>query len=106
LTRIERLQLFLEKEPADAFLNYALAMEYIGQESYEKALEILEKLESSQEDYTATYYHLAQLYLRFGKTADAERIFKKGLQLTAKAGEHHQRQELQNAYNAYLYDDE
>ncbi|MFX3625963.1 MAG: tetratricopeptide repeat protein [bacterium] len=106
-TRIAQLQDFLKDTPNDAFLNYALAIEYVGMEKDELAQPIFEQLLELQPEYTATYYHLGKLYERADRKDDAENIYKKGIAITMKKREQHALSELQNALtNLWIDDDE
>lgn len=103
--RIAQLLEFLKREPEDAFLNYALAMEYKGAGENERALSILEHIRSIHPGYGATYYHLGKLYLEAGDRTKAEDIFKEGIAVTRSNKEQHLLAELQSAYNELLFDD-
>jgi tetratricopeptide (TPR) repeat protein len=105
-TRIAQLQDFLKDTPNDAFLNYALAIEYVGMEKDELAQPIFEQLLELQPEYTATYYHLGKLYERADRKDDAENIYKKGIAITIKNREQHALSELQNALTNLWIDDE
>lgn len=105
--RIAQLQEFLRDTPKDAFLNYALAIEYVGLEKDNLAQPIFEQLLNEQPEYTATYYHLGKLLERIGNKDTAETIYKKGIAITMKRKEQHAMAELQNALtNLWIDDDE
>lgn len=103
--RVAQLQVYLQDTPNDAFLNYALAIEYVGMERDEEAQPIFERLMATQPEYTATYYHLGKLYERAERKDDAETIYRKGIAITMKNREQHAMAELQNAL-ANLWIDE
>lgn len=104
--RIAQLQEFLQDTPNDAFLNYALAIEYVGLEKDDLAQPIFEKLIATQPEYTATYYHLGKLLERDEKKDDAENIYKQGIAITMKNREQHALAELQNALTNLWIDDD
>jgi len=104
--RIEQLQEFLKTDPEDPFLNYALAIEYVGQEDYAKAKEILIDLRAKQPDYVVLYYHLGKLFQREGDKVEAENIYRDGIKRTTMARERHHLAELQTALNNMLYEEE
>ena len=104
-TRFNQLLSFLEKEPNDPFLNYAVAMEYIGKDEKELAFEKLKNIVELHPQYGATYYHLAKLYLEKDDKENAEIIFKKGIEITKTNKEQHLLAELQSAYNEFLFED-
>ena len=82
MSRIKQLEEFLKNEPNDSFLNYALAIEYVGQKDYAKAKDIFAQLMERDPDYTATYYHLGKLYQNEKNTEKAEEIYEEGIRLT------------------------
>eukprot|EP01035_Chromulina_nebulosa_P000848 gene848-1146_t len=80
--RVIQLKQFLADTPNDAFLNYALAIEYVGMGNDGK------------------------LYEREGRKDDAEAIYRKGITATMKKREQHAMAELQNALANLWIDDE
>ncbi len=61
--RIQQLLEFLEKEPDDIFLNYALALEYQKDKAtIDKAQELFETIILKDENYLAAYYQLGKLF--------------------------------------------
>ena len=106
MNRIKQLEDFLKNEPNDSFLNYALAIEYVGQEDYTKAKDLLNELMTRDPDYTATYYHLGKLYQRENDRVKAEEIYTEGIRLTRQKREQHKLAELQTALNNMLFDDD
>jgi tetratricopeptide (TPR) repeat protein len=106
LTRIEQLKEFLQNEPQDAFLNYALAIEYIGTGRGEEAQEIFAQLIKNQPEYSATYLHYGRYFEKLGNKERAEEIYRKGIVLTMRLREQHNLAELQTALNNMLYDEE
>ncbi len=106
MSRIKQLKEFLEQEPNDSFLNYALAIEFIGVKEFEKAEKIFTKLLKNDPDYTATYYHLGKIYQEQGNKDKAEEVYEEGIRLTKLKREQHKLAELQTALNNMLYDDD
>lgn len=104
--RMEQLLRLLEQEPDDDFLNYALAMEYVGSENDEEARKVLEKLVVRNPSYTASYYHLGKICLRNGDKNAAQEVFEAGIQITREKKQQHALSELQSALNELLYDDD
>ena len=62
LSRLEQIQEMLKSEPADSFLNYALALEYAKINDVRKAIELLEALLAREENYLGAYYQLGKYY--------------------------------------------
>lgn len=103
-SRIEQIKHFLQETPEDAFLQYALAIEYIGAGNDADAQIIFEDLINKQQDYFATYYHLAKLYERQSKLDQAQSTYEKGIEICAKLNERHALNELRSALDELLYD--
>ncbi|WP_448519411.1 tetratricopeptide repeat protein [Rhodoflexus sp.] len=101
--RLQELLQMLANEPDDAFLIYAVAMEYRKDEPA-KALQMLEQLAANQPDYTATYYHLAAMYREAGRNDEAIATYEKGIAVCQKIQDRHALNELQRAYRQWQDD--
>jgi Tfp pilus assembly protein PilF len=97
INRIEILKGFLEENPNDSFSRYALALEYAKLGQNDDALREFETVKTSDPGYVATYFQLGQLYQKLGRTHDAEKTFRTGITVAAKAGDEHTRSELEGA---------
>jgi Tfp pilus assembly protein PilF len=97
MNRIEILKGFLKDNPDDSFSRYALALEYVKLEQNNEALQEFETVRKSDPDYVATYYQLGQLYQKLGLKHEAEKTFRTGITVAAKAGDEHTRSELEAA---------
>lgn len=106
--RLEKLLEFIQNEPDDEFLQYALATEYLRLNEVDKALQYFENLVANHPNYTGTYYHLGKLYETLGRKEDAIETYQKGISITRQKRDNHALSELQAAYNqaAGLYDDD
>lgn len=96
---------FLEREPNDPFLNYAMATELIAKGKDNDAKVIFLKLVNESPEYSATYYHLAKLYEREGDLDNAENTYRTGIAVATSNKEEHAKRELQNALNELLFED-
>ncbi|MCS7018431.1 MAG: tetratricopeptide repeat protein [Cytophagales bacterium] len=90
----------LESEPNDAFLIYAVAMEY-RKTAPEKSLLMLEQLATTHPNYTATYYHLAAMYREAGRHQEAKETYEKGIAICQNMQDYHALSELQRAYQQW-----
>ncbi len=106
MERIEQIKDFLKDSPNDAFLNYALAQEWIKLGDMDAALNQFLGLLEKHPDYLATYYHLGKLYIKLGRKEEAMSIFDTGIDKAKKAGEQHTLSELQSAKLELEYDDD
>jgi len=87
----------LKDQPDDAFLSYALALEYATQGNKDEAIKYLEALRTEKPDYLATYYQLGKQYEAKGKEEKAIEIYREGSQLAQKKGDQKTDEELQDA---------
>ncbi|MEQ7799427.1 tetratricopeptide repeat protein [Pedobacter sp. ASV1-7] len=99
-TRLIKLLEFLESDPNDPFVLYALATEYNSSNDTEKALEYYLKLINDHPDYVGTYYHLGKLYQKLDQTDAALEIYQKGMLAARTKRDMHAFSELQGAYNS------
>lgn len=102
--RLEQLLQFLQDEPNDPFLLYAIATEYSKTDS-SKALYYYEQLLNEHSDYIATYYHAAKLYADIGDREKAEQVFIIGIEKARLQQEALTLRELQNAYQEFLFEE-
>ena len=103
MSRIEQVKTFLKDSPDDAFLQYALATEYIALDNDNEDLLIFIKLVDTQPEYYATYYHLGKLYERQGEDDKAEAAYEQGMKITARLGQRHAHGELRGAYEELTF---
>lgn len=79
-------------------MQHALALEYVKQNDEAAAKAQWEQLLARDEGYVGSYYHLAKLLERQGKTEEAMAVYEKGMQVAKQAGDRHACNELQMAY--------
>ncbi|HWY10224.1 MAG TPA: tetratricopeptide repeat protein [Bacteroidia bacterium] len=74
----------LKEEPEDVFLNYALAVEFIGEKKYAEAEHQFLKTVKLNSEYLPCYYQLGQLAEKIKTEKEALEYYKKGLTLAQK----------------------
>lgn len=103
MDRIARLKEFLADNPNDSFIRHALALEYIKKGDDETARALFQEILNREPGYTGSYYHLAKLLERNGKTDDAIKVYEKGMEETKRAGDNHAYNELRAAYEELTF---
>jgi Tfp pilus assembly protein PilF len=98
MDRITRLREFLAVTPQDAFLQHALALEYIKTGDENTARALFEELLTRDPGYVGSYYHLAKLLERTGENDLAIEWYEKGMEEARRAGDNHALNELRMAY--------
>ena len=83
-SRLNQIMQMLEKNPDDSFLNYAAALEFKKNGKIDSAIDLLEKLIASDENYLAAYYQLGKNYEAVSETERAKNIFLKGKDIAVK----------------------
>lgn len=106
MNRLAKLLEFIQNEPNDEFLKYALATEYLRLNETDKALSYYEDLVNNHPNYTGTYYHLGKLYEALNRKPDAINIYEKGMQITKEKRDNHAFSELQTVYREAIGYDE
>jgi len=99
-TRLAKLLEFLENDPNDSFILYALATEYNSLNDTEKAFTYYTKLVNEHPDYVGTYYHLGKLYEKESQKDKAIEVYQKGMLAARAKRDMHALSELQGAYNS------
>ena len=80
-TRLELLKRYLQEDPSDSFLRYALALEFISLNEQKQAYEQLGKLLNDEPDYLAAYYMAGKLAEVTGKNSQAIAWYVKGIEV-------------------------
>lgn len=101
--RIEKLRAFLAQSPDDAFLNHALALEYVKRGEEDAARSYFEENVAKRPSYVATYYHLGKLLERIGEAGQAIVVYEQGMEAARAAGDMHSLSELRSVYEELLY---
>jgi len=100
-SRLDQLFEFYKEDPNDPFTIYAIATEYLKID-IEKSRYYYDLLLANHENYVGTYYHAGKLYEQLGKKDEAERIYKKGMQISRQEGNQHAFAELQQVFNKLM----
>lgn len=95
--RLNTLKAFLEENPEDTFILFALAKEYEKQEKPKISLEYYLKLKSVDKSYIGLYYHLGKLYERLDQSDKAKITYKEGVLLAKSKSDFHAASELSGA---------
>jgi tetratricopeptide (TPR) repeat protein len=91
------LKTMLERNPADSFARYGLAMEYANGGDLNQAITEYRALLEQNENYSAAYYHCGQAMEKLGRLEEARDLYAKGVEITTLTGDLHTRAELQAA---------
>jgi tetratricopeptide (TPR) repeat protein len=97
MSRINQLFAFLESQPNEPFLLFAIAKEYESQQDYPKTLEYYLLLKETTPQYVGLYYHLGKLYERLDLPDEALETYVKGMEIAKQEKDMHAYNELAGA---------
>ncbi|QES90040.1 tetratricopeptide repeat protein [Rhizosphaericola mali] len=103
MDRIEKIKELLKDNPIDSFLRHALALEYIKLEDFTLAQQTFIELLNDDPNYVGSYYHIAKLLESQNEKEKAIFYYEKGMEIAKKLNDRHAYNELQSAYEEYLY---
>lgn len=103
MDRTEKLLEILGQHPGDAFLQHALALEYIKRGADDRAELLFRAILAADSEYVGSYYHLASLLIRNGRREEAIKVCETGLTACKKTGDDHAWRELNNVYEDLVY---
>lgn len=95
-----RLQKLLEMEaqkPADPFIKFAIAQEYINDGDVEKAKTCFEHLTTHFPGYVPTYYQLGKLYEQLNDFTNAIATYRTGIEKAGASNDFKTANELREA---------
>lgn len=96
-TRLEQLNTLAKQDPDDPFIQYAIALEYVSNDSLEEAAETLEQLMSKAPNYSAGYHQAGRVYEQLDQADDARRCYEKGVVVAEQQGDTKDRDEMRGA---------
>ncbi|MBI1389484.1 MAG: tetratricopeptide repeat protein [bacterium] len=96
MPRLDQLKEMLEQDPDDAFVRYALALEYRKAGLIEEAADQFEQTIGRHAEYVPAYFMLGQMLADEGRTADAAQRLREGIAMAHRAGDSHAQAEMQD----------
>ncbi len=91
------LEQFVQKNPADAFARYGLAMECANENDFSAAEAHFAQLIGAHPEYVAAYYQFGRLLASQNRAEDARKVLREGVARAAQSGDAHAQQEMQAA---------
>jgi thioredoxin-like negative regulator of GroEL len=86
-SRRQQLERMLAESPADSFLVYGVALEYIREGSVEEGLMRLRGLVAENPDYQAAYFQLGQVLTQEGEVDEARHWLELGVAAAQRIGD-------------------
>ncbi|HEX9614796.1 MAG TPA: tetratricopeptide repeat protein [Bacteroidota bacterium] len=95
--RIAQLKEFLENDPDDPFTRYALALEYAGLGEIQIAISMLLEVIERNSAYVPAYQQLGYQYQKLDLRAEAQQVFRRGIDVAREQNDTHAQREMQDA---------
>lgn len=95
--RIDKLRVYLEKDPTDTFTQFALAMEFLKTGQFQHSEQAFKRLIEIDPYYLGAYYHLGKLFHQQEHLELAHSTFIQGLEAANVKKDEHQIKELKEA---------
>jgi tetratricopeptide (TPR) repeat protein len=95
--RLEKLQKMLERDPADTFLLYGIALEHKKLGDGRQAIEYLDRVIAADAGYCYAYHQKGLVYESSGDVEAAKSAYRAGIDAAMKKGDEHARSEIQAA---------
>jgi tetratricopeptide (TPR) repeat protein len=96
-TRLELLKRYLEEDPSDSFLRYAIALEDIKEGRNREAFDKLKSLLDEEPEYLPAYYIAGKSAEAIGLSNDAINFYQRGIAVAEVQRDTHTLSELQGA---------
>jgi Tfp pilus assembly protein PilF len=103
-TRLQQILEFLEEDPTDGFLRYALALEYSKEGDLDRAGNLLLQLIEQESSYVPSYYQMGKIYEAKNEREKAQAIYLKGISVSKNDANQKMHLELKEAYQLLLED--
>ena len=97
---LEQLLPLLEADPDDAFLRYAVAMEYAKHSRQDEALAEFAELTKRHPDYVAGYFMAGRTAEQKGDIELAKTLYQAGIATAQRVGDTHAAGEISSALMA------
>jgi predicted Zn-dependent protease len=94
-SRKEQIEEMLKSDPADPFLNYGLAMEYVSAGDDAEAARRFEHLFTVAPHYVPAYLMAGQVLVRLNRPDAARDVLQRGLGVAQKQRDQHAWEEMQ-----------
>lgn len=97
MDRVAILKQLVAQNPSDNFARYGLAMEYGKAGQFEEAVAEYRAIVAASPDYSAAYFQGGQALEQLGRKEEAREFYRAGIEVTARRGEGHAREQLESA---------
>jgi thioredoxin-like negative regulator of GroEL len=94
MSRREKIEAMLAEDPGDTFLRYSLAMELDKEGDHETSLAKFAELMRENPPYVPAFFMAGQQLVRIGRTDEARRILREGVEAATRQDDSHAAREM------------
>lgn len=94
MSRREKLLQLVERDPADPFLHFGLAMEWAKESQLDDALRCFDRAIELDPNYCAAYYHRGNTLANAGRVDEARQTLNRGIAAADRCGDAHSKREM------------
>jgi thioredoxin-like negative regulator of GroEL len=94
MTRREKIEAMLAKDPGDTFLRYSLAMELDKEGDHEASLAKFAELTRDDPPYVPAFFMAGQQLVRLGRIEEAREILRRGIEAATRQDDSHAAREM------------
>ena len=95
MSRLEKLEALLQKEPDDSFLNFGIDMELAKAGRFDESLAQFDRTIELNPNYIAAYFQKGRTLISMGEDDRARNALEAGIQQANLCGETHAAGEMQ-----------
>ena len=95
MSRLEKLESLLKKEPDDSFLNFGIAMELAKAGRFEESIAQFDRTIELNPNYIAAYFQKGRTLISMGSEDRAKEALQLGIRQANLCGEAHAAGEMQ-----------
>ncbi len=99
---LDQIQSLLAREPDDAFLNFALAMELARQQRTDDAVAQFDRVIALNTHYTPAHFQKGRTLLNAGRLDDARSALQTGIERALAIGESHAADEMRELLDSIV----
>jgi len=100
MSRLAKLQQLLEKNPADVFLHFGLAMELAKEGAIDDAVARFDRVLSLDPKYIPAHFQKGNALLAAGRSDDARAALRTGIAAAMTHGDPHAAEEMQGVIDS------
>ena len=100
MSRREKIERLVEKEPDDVFLNFSLAMELVKEGLIDEAIARFDRVLELDSADIAAYVQKGSVLIDAGRSDDARATLSLGLAVAEKAGDTHMADQMRQLLKA------